>query len=733
MLTIALDSSFYVAYDLANCRLYKAWKGGVLMESAAYSDRKNVQPTTWGEEYINGTVENYQWVLNSTSNNEVRSISHQGYYFENSQIFINYQMVLSSGDTIDIQERPEYYEGSDGLVKFERTFSVEGAKSGDVVVLSSRDTTMVIGSRGETKWVESFAALPEQVPPTLEEGFDNRGLYWMTKSDCFTCHEVETKTVGPSFAQISARYKNEEGAITKLTEKIKKGGTGVWGSAEMNAHEHLSDREITTMLKYILAIDSTGEVVMPTSTGRDRNAMDRGTKPGHGTALAAIHPSYDGQILHKNNFRPRVGAMDFTDDGRLLVTTWDQVGGVYLIDGVETGDTNQISVMRIAQGLAEPLGIKVVDGEIYVLQKQELTKLLDLDGDEIIDEYQVVCDDWGVTNDFHEFAFGLEYMDGYFYATLSMAMRLLTGVSQHPDRGRTMKIGMDGTYESLNYGLRTPNGIGIGIDGELFVTDNQGEWLPANKLIHVKAGDYHGMQWGITEEMIDTPKMVPPTIWLPEDEIGNSPSEPVLMQDGPYKGQMLHGDVSHGGIKRDFIEKINGVYQGAVFRFSQGFEAGVNRMVWGADGALYIGGVGMSGGWSWKGNQFGLERIKYNGKSTFEMLAIRAKPEGFEIEFTEPISRDYSLSEKDFNLQQWWYLPTASYGGPKKDLEVLRIERLDLSEDRTKVYLKIANLKEEHVVYFAVSEDLKSADGQELWSGDAWYTLNNIPVDSSSD
>ena len=101
------------------------------------------------------------------------------------------------------------------------------------------------------------------------------------------------------------------------------------------------------------------------------------------------------------------------------------------------------------------------------------------------------------------------------------------------------------------------------------------------------------------------------------------------MQDGPYKGQMLHGDVTHGGIKRDFLEKINGEYQGAVFRFTQGLEAGVNRLCWGPDGALYVGEVGMVGGWSWKEKQYGLQRMKYNGKPTFEMLAVRAKPQWF--------------------------------------------------------------------------------------------------------
>jgi len=199
------------------------------------------------------------------------------------------------------------------------------------------------------------------------------------------------------------------------------------------------------------------------------------------------------------------------------------------------------------------------------------------------------------------------------------------------------------------------------------------------------------------------------------------------MQDGPYKGQMLHGDVTHGGIKRDFLEKINGEYQGAVFRFSQGFEAGINRLCWGPDGALYVGGIGMVGGWSWKEKQYGLQRMKYNGKLTFEMLAVRAKPRGFEIELTEPLDSEKEINLPDFLVQQWWYLPTEGYGGPKMNLEKLKVTSFRISKDRTRVYLEISGLKKEHVVYFRLPETLRSASGQYLWSSEAWYTLNNIP------
>ncbi|MDQ2656763.1 MAG: cytochrome C, partial [Bacteroidota bacterium] len=176
------------------------------------------------------------------------------------------------------------------------------------------------------------------------------------------------------------------------------------------------------------------------------------------------------------------------------------------------------------------------------------------------------------------------------------------------------------------------------------------------------------------------------------------------------------------------LEKVNGEYQGAVFRFTQGLEAGVNRLQWGPDSALYIGEVGMVGGWSWKEKQYGLQKMKYNGKATFEMLAVRAKPDGFEIELTEPIAGNSEADPADFKVQQWRYEGTSAYGGPKLDLKRLNVRHVQLSDGGRKIYLSIDGLQKEHVVYLAIPEDLRSTTGQSLWSNETWYTLNNIPM-----
>ncbi|MBT8221186.1 MAG: DUF1080 domain-containing protein [Bacteroidia bacterium] len=456
--------------------------------------------------------------------------------------------------------------------------------------------------------------------------------------------------------------------------------------------------------------------------------------PGDGFSLDEVHPSFTVQQARPDDFLPKVGGIDFLSDGRMIVSTWDPAGTVYMITGHESGNPEEIYVQTIAKGLAEPLGLKVVDDEIYVLQKQELTKLIDHDGDELIDEYQVVSNDWLTSGNFHEFAFGLEYKDGYFYATLATAIQP-GGASTNPqieDRGKVAKISkVRGTVEFIAEGLRTPNGIGFGVDGELFVADNQGDWLPASKIVHVKEGAWYGSR-SVDFEGTASRDETLPVVWLPQDEIGNSPSTPTYINKGIYNGQMIHGEVTHGGIKRVFVEKINDQYQGCVFRFTQGLEAGINRLRWSPDGALYAGGIGSTGNWGHSGKLwYGLQKLEFNNKPTFEMLAVRSKSNGLEIEFTEPLREGDGWDSEDYEVLQWRYEPTENYGGPKLDEVELVVISANVSEDRRSVFLEIEGIKAKyHVVYLKIENHFISENNHDLWSTEAWYTMNQIPVDN---
>ena len=450
--------------------------------------------------------------------------------------------------------------------------------------------------------------------------------------------------------------------------------------------------------------------------------------PGDKMPLDAVHPSFDMFQAKPADFNPRIGGIDFIDKDHMVICTWDEKGAVYILKNYNTDDPSKIEVKQIAQGLAEPLGIKVVDGEIYVLQKQELTKLIDHDGDGIMDEFRKVSDAWHVTPHYHEFAFGLVFKEGSFYATL--ATDLGSQYKDVPHRGKVVRISKDGSeLEFIAEGFRTPNGISEGPDGALYVSDNQGNWIPTSKIVRVEKGKWYGFRHADWDRVKDYEEQ-PPLVWLPHVEISNSPSQQAILNIGPYKDQMIYGDVTHGGIKRIFIDEVDGVKQGAAFRFIQGLDAGINRTVWGPDGQLYAGGIGSGGNWRHEGRKwYALHRFNYNAKTTFEMLEVKAKVGGMEIELTEPIAKSEKVGIENFEMEQYYYEATEQYGGPKKGVEALKITAVNLSEDRKKIFLTTNGIKDRKVVYIRIKKPFVSESAQKLWSTETWYTMTKKPVE----
>lgn len=487
------------------------------------------------------------------------------------------------------------------------------------------------------------------------------------------------------------------------------------------------DKEFSDIPVSVLGTQS-GEVRV-TAPGKKRIYGVEIFRPGDRSPLEAVHPSYTLSQARPDDFHPRIGGIGFLPNGNMLICTWDPDGAVYEITGW-TGPESGIKVKRIAAGLAEPLGLKCVGDRIFVLQKQELTELIDNDKDGQIDEYRCVANGWGVTANFHEFAFGLEYRDGKFYGNLATAIN--PGGSstqpQNPDRGRTIEIDeKTGKFHFVLSGLRTPNGIGFGAMGKLYIADNQGDWLPSSKIMLVKEGAFYGNRSVEPIAKRDTPED-PPVVWLPQNEIGNSPSQIAPLNDGPYKGQMVHGDVTHGGLKRVYVEEVDGVLQGCVFRMIQGLEAGINRVVVAPDGSFIVGGIGSTGNWGQTGKLgYGLQRLKYNGNSTFEMLSVSPRQNGLEVRFTEPVSDEVGDKPSYYEVKQWRYEPTNQYGGPKMDEEDLAVKSATFSPDRKSLFLEVDGLKEGHVVYLRLHPSIQAKDFEFIWATEAWLTVNKIP------
>ncbi|MDT0403450.1 MULTISPECIES: family 16 glycoside hydrolase [Streptomyces] len=483
------------------------------------------------------------------------------------------------------------------------------------------------------------------------------------------------------------------------------------------------------------ALSTDAGVVRVTAPGRKECEGFRDS-PGDGLPLNSVRPDLTLTDLRPEGFEPQVTGMDWLPDGRLVVSTWggtdNTAGEVYVMDEV-TGSTgpDKVRATKIAEGLKEPMGLKVVDGTIFVSQKHELTELGDSDGDGVMDEFRTIAT-WPYGGNFHEFAFGLLYSKGYFYLNLSVAINYggaTTDPQPAPGRGATIKVNKKtGKVSYLAGGLRTPNGIGWGPEGDIFATDNQGGWLPSSKLVHIKQDRFFN-HYTNPAGPFDSEPVTQPVLWLPQNEIANSPSTPLYLTKGRFKGQMLFGDVTYGGLQRAYLEKVKGQYQGAVFRYTQGLEAGVNRITMGPDGAIYAGGLGADGNWGQEGKlRYGLQKLTPNGGDTFDIQAMRVKKGGFELEYTQPLSEETADNlVSHYEAQQWRYTPTQDYGGPKIAEETLKVTSAKLSRDRKKVTLAVEGLKPGRVVHLRSPRPFSSASGETLWSTEAWYTLNAMP------
>ncbi len=83
-----------------------------------------------------------------------------------------------------------------------------------------------------------------------------KGLELIAKSDCLTCHKIDEKLTGPSYKDVAAKYAGSDTAVNYLSEKIIKGGSGVWGEVMMTPHPTLSKEDAEQMAKYILLLNN---------------------------------------------------------------------------------------------------------------------------------------------------------------------------------------------------------------------------------------------------------------------------------------------------------------------------------------------------------------------------------------------------------------------------------------------------------------------------------------------
>lgn len=433
-------------------------------------------------------------------------------------------------------------------------------------------------------------------------------------------------------------------------------------------------------------------------------------------------------------------------------------GDVYIIEGAYEDPPFGARFKKFATGLHEPLGaaVRVETGKdgtqravVYCVQRGELTRLIDTDGDDIADVYETFFDGWGVSGNYHEFAFGPKFdRHGNAWVTLNVGFCGSLGKSIAPWRGWALKIAPDGTMSPVCDGLRSPNGLGMFSDGEMFYWDNQGDYVGTNRMTHLAKGSWAGhpctLRWRSDWKAGDPdPPLQPAAIWLPYKKMGQSGADFLLYEGstildqanaalkaekfGPFAGQVFVGDQTLCLVSRIDMEKVDGVYQGAAFPFRSGLDCGVNRLAWGGDGSMFVGQTDR--GWASIGRlRYGLQRLVWTGKTPFEVRTMRVKPDGFELTFTKDLDERTAADPASYTMLSYTYEYHQAYGSKEMETEPQKVTRAAVLDKRT-VRLTIDKLRSGGMGYVheLALPGLKDTEGQPLLHPVAYYTLQKLP------
>lgn len=484
--------------------------------------------------------------------------------------------------------------------------------------------------------------------------------------------------------------------------------------------------------------------------------------------LPGLHPSYNSLVSLRpsgmdsagSNAAPNVGGMAWLPDGRLFIASMSSnpaggdhanrlgVSHAYLFSGIpDANGKDQVTVQQIATGYQMPSGAVALGDTLYVLDNEDgLTRLVP-DGNGGWTKMPFHKGVLGYINTKSGYGYrtwtgGLAYRNGYFYANVGMALfqgpSIMTLNDLYRGKGVIYKISKDGsTVDTLAAGVRNPVSMRWGPDDQLFYTDNQGSFMPASAIFHV----FEGAFYGHPNTPLDGSFRTPPAVIFPYGNsfTGGSETNPatahvatdmLTLRDGPYKNQMLVGANHTTGMYRVFLEKIptetpgKYVYQGAVFPFSQGmglghlnggiaaqpgvlpdFRTNVNRLVYGPDGQIYLGGglspvagggnAGSGAHTFTGGKPYGLARLVFTGDTAFEMKAIRSRgPTTLEIEFTEPV---VSVATSNFKVRQGISVQATNNGygnGYNPPSNSLTVTGAVLSEDKKRVTLTVTGLQQ---------------------------------------
>jgi cytochrome c551/c552 len=435
-------------------------------------------------------------------------------------------------------------------------------------------------------------------------------------------------------------------------------------------------------------------------------------------------------------------------DGTLVISSLK--GRVCLLHDTN-GDGLEDEIKPFSDDLAAPYGVSCRGADVDVINKYGLLRLHDSDGDGHAEMTEVLADGWGYSADYHDWAVGLPRDNqGNYYVALpcqqderSEAAARLRGwalklVPRQPTPDNPQRF----TVEKFAGGLRFPMGLALNRAGDLFATDNQGNYTPFNELNHLVGGTRYGFINKLEVKPGFAPPFQPAAVEIPHpwtrsingicflytpEAVQKKLGRPLF---GPLEGQLVGCEYNNRVLVRMSLERIGDTYQGAIYPFSrlpaegeETFEGPVVCAI-APDGDLYVGNLRDSA-WGGGQNTGSIVRLRPAGELPPGIAEVKAACDGFQIHFTQPIERARAADLGHYAVVSYRRIPTPAYGGADVDTKPARVRSVAVAEDGRSVRLVLDEMRPGFVYEFRLS-GLAEGD-KPLFPAEAYYTLRQVP------
>ncbi len=360
--------------------------------------------------------------------------------------------------------------------------------------------------------------------------------------------------------------------------------------------------------------------------------------------------------------------------------------------------SHEVTWRRIASGLHQALGLVVHDDQIYVIGRDQLTRLHDINGDGETDFYECFSQALETSTSGHDFTCGLWRDDqGRFYTASG--------------KQGVMRIAADGqSAEVLATGLRNSDGLGLSPDGMVTIPSSEGDWMPASMIAAIRPDgpvlnrlpgstpDTRGLPFFGRPGTNRTQPPELPMLYLPRGVDNSSGGQVYVDSDrwGPLKGQFVHTSFGAGTAFLLLRDEFDDWIQGAAVPLTGEFASGAHRGKFNpVDGQLYV--SGMAGWGTYTTDDGCFHRVRYTGEKPQLPVAFHIHENGIRVSFSQSLDRKVAENPINHFAQAWNYRYSGAYGSPEystrqlglRGHDVMKIVSATVLDDGKSLFLEI--------------------------------------------